>query len=353
MTVTSNGAANQPICATCTADSQCGAGDLCVYMGSMGASYCLQSCAGGCPSGYTCSASALYSVDGEQANQCVPQSGSCQMPNGPCEDDANEDDDSRTAASANAAVNGPLGPGLHDFVSCPKPSPPATGSKSDDDWFQIVTTADTRVDLWLYGNGESDLDLQLYRSDGTLLSKSTSLEADENIVKCLKAGTYYIKVNGYTATRSEYLLDQLRTPETCNTTCVDDAREDDDTYSQARVVTGTTHSSTGNMTCPNDDDWYKVRLTTGKILKVDLTFTQSTSLQDLDLHLYKGELTDLWPCSPQDPSTCTPAHGQGAVSNEHAQYTVPAGCEAGCDYYVVVRGYAGSTNSYGINIQIQ
>jgi hypothetical protein len=107
------------------------------------------------------------------------------------------------------------------------------------------------------------------------------------------------------------------------------------------------------MTCPNDDDWYKVRLTTGKTLKVDLTFTQSTSLQDLDLHLYKGEFTDLWPCSPQDPSTCTPAHGQGAVSNEHAQYVVPAGCEAGCDYHVVVRGYAGSTNSYGITIQIQ
>jgi hypothetical protein len=50
---------------------------------------------------------------------------------------------------------------------------------------------------------------------------------------------------------------------------------------------------------------------------------------------------------------CTSARGQGAVSNEHAEYTVPAGCEAGCDYYVVVRGYNGSSNSYGINLQVQ
>jgi hypothetical protein len=352
MTVTSSGAANQPICATCTSDAQCGAGDLCVYQGSMGASYCLQGCAGGCPTGYACSASPLYSVDGASAMQCVPQSGSCEMPTGACVDDTNEDDDTRSQASANAAAEGPLAAGLHDFVSCPKVNPPSSGSQVDDDWFQIVTTADTRVDLWLYGGGESDLDLHLYRSDGTVLSRSTSLEADENIVKCLPAGTYYVKVNGYDAVRSEYLLDQLATPQACATACTDDAREDDDTYSQARPTAFPTHTSTGNVTCPDDDDWYEVRLVTGQRLKLDLAFTQSNSLQDLDFHLYKG-FTDLWPCSPADPSSCDPARGQGATSNEHAEYTVPAGCEAGCDYYVVVRGYDGSTNSYGVTIAIQ
>lgn len=352
MTVTSSGAADQPVCATCTSDAQCGAGDLCVYMGSMGASYCLESCTGGCPTGYACSAGELYSVDGASARQCVPQSGSCAMPSGPCMDDANEDDDTRTQASANAVAEGPLPPGLHDFVSCPKVNPPASGSQVDDDWFQIVTTADTRLDLWLYGSGESDLDLHLYRSDGTVLSKSTSLAADENIVKCVQPGTYYIKVNGYDALRSEYLLDYYPTPQACATTCTDDTREDDDTYSQARTTSFPVHTSTGNVTCPNDDDWYKVRLYTGDLLKLDLTFTQSNPLQDLDFHLYKG-FTDLWPCSPQNPSTCSAAHGQSATSNEHAEYTVPAGCEAGCDYYVVVRGYDGSTNSYGVTIRIE
>ena len=62
---------------------------------------------------------------------------------------------------------------------------------------------------------------------------------------------------------------------------------------------------------------------------------------------------NLWPCSYDDPSMCTSAHGQGAVSNEHAVYTTPTGCESGCDYYVVVRGYNGSTNDYDIALQVQ
>jgi hypothetical protein len=86
---------------------------------------------------------------------------------------------------------------------------------------------------------------------------------------------------------------------------------------------------------------------------MDLTFTQATSAQDLDFHLYK-DFNDLWPCSPSDPSTCTSAHGQGASSNEHAVYTVPTGtCASGCDYYVVVRGWNGASNSYGITLKVQ
>lgn len=351
MVVTSSGAANQPICATCTADAQCGGGDLCVYMGAEGASYCLEDCAGGCPTGYACSASPLSSVDGAQGLQCVPQSGSCAAPTGACVDDDNENDDNRTQASANAAVDGPFDPDAYYLVSCPKPNPPATGAKSDDDWFQLRTTADTLVDLLLYGNGESDLDLALYRSDGTLLSASTSLEADENIKKCLPAGTYYVKVNGYDPVRSEYVFDRLDTAQTCATACVDDAREDDDTYSQARPTTQPTYSSTGNTTCPNDDDYYRTVLFTGDRLTIDLTFTQSNPSQDLDLHLYRG-FTDLWPCSPQDPTTCDAAHGQGTRSNERAVFTAPAGCDAGCDYDVVVRGYNGAQNTYGITLRV-
>jgi len=86
---------------------------------------------------------------------------------------------------------------------------------------------------------------------------------------------------------------------------------------------------------------------------MDLTFTQATSAQDIDLHLYK-DFTDLWPCSPTDLSGCSSAHGQSADANEHAEYTVPAGtCASGCDYYVVVRGWDGATNTYGINLSVQ
>ncbi|MBA3462404.1 MAG: pre-peptidase C-terminal domain-containing protein [Deltaproteobacteria bacterium] len=349
MTVTSTGSANLGICATCTTDSQCGAGDLCVRVGNMGASYCLQACGTGCPTNYACSAGDVFSVDGARARQCVPNNGSCTMPTAACVDDSNEDDDTQSQASANATADGPMSLNATvDGVSCPKPVQPASGSKADDDWRQLKIEADSRVDMWLYGNGESDLDLQIYTSSGALVSKSTTLTADENIVKCLTPATYYVKVNGFTNARSEYLLDTVTTAQTCNTTCTDDAREDDDTYSQARTVTGTMYTSTSNVTCPNDDDWYKVTLAAGKKLTMDLTFTQSNSTQDLDIHLYRG-FTNLWPCSFEDPSMCSTARGQGAVSNEHAEYTATT---AG-DYYVVIRGYNGSTNSYGLTLKVQ
>lgn len=346
MTVTSTGSANLGICAVCTTDAQCGTGDLCTYVGSMGASYCLQACGSGCPTNYACSAGEVYSVDGAQARQCVPNNGSCTAPTAACVDDANEDDDNQTQASANATADGPMTEGTIDGVSCPKPVQPQYGSKADDDWRQLKITEDTKVDMWLYGNGESDLDLQIYNTSGGLVSKSTTLTADENIVKCLKPATYYVKVNGFTNARSEYLLDYVATPQTCDTTCVDDAREDDNTYSQARVAT-LPYTSTANKICPENDDWYKVHVVAGKTLTIDLTFTQSSSTQDLDIHLYNiGGFTDLWPCSYEDASTCTIAHGQGAVSNEHATYTATT---TG-DYFVVIRGYHGSTNSYGISL---
>jgi hypothetical protein len=350
MTVTSTGSANEPICAPCTADAQCGTGDLCTWVGSMGDSYCLQACGSGCPTGYACSASDIYSVDGNTARQCVPNSGSCTAPTGACQDDMNEDDDSQSQASANAAVDGPMAPGTVDGVSCPKPVQPASGSKADDDWRQLKITSDTLVDLFLLGSGESDLDLQIYNSSGGLVSKSTTLMAEEEIVKCLKPATYYVKVNGFTNARSTYLLDYTATAQTCNTTCTDDSHEDDNTYTQARVVSSTPFSSTGNVICPNNDDWYKVHVTAGKTLTIDLTFNQADSTQDLDVHLYgPGGFTDLWPCDVNDPSTCSIAHGQGAVSNEHATY---APTSTG-DYFVVIRGYNGSTNSYGLNLGIQ
>jgi hypothetical protein len=315
-------------------------------MGSMGNSYCLQGCGAGCPTGYTCSASAIYSVNGAQANQCVPQSGSCQMPTGACVDDSWEENDSRTAASANPT----LAADLHDLVSCP--STTMTG-RADDDWYKIVLAADSRVDLEIAGDGATDLDLHLYRSDGTVITKSTAYDSDEAINTCLKAATYYVKVNGYGSARSEYLLLFDKRNETCNTTCQDDAAEDDDTFSQARVTSYPTHTATAQKICTNDDDWYKVRLYEGEQLTMDLTFAQPSFANDLDIHLYK-DFTDLWPCSPQNPGSCSTARGQSATANEHAVYTVPAGtCAAGCDYYVVVRGWDGATNTYGITLAVQ
>ncbi len=346
MTVTAGGSSTAGLCAACTADSQCGTGNQCVYMGSMGDSYCLQGCGGGCPTGYTCSASKIYSVDGAMAYQCVPESGSCQAPTGQCTDDDWEENDTRSAASANPGLD----PDLLALSSCPSTT---NSYGQDDDWFKIVLAADSRVDLEITGDGASDLDLHLYRSDGTVITKSTSLTSDESISTCLKPATYYVKVNGYGHAKSDYLFQYDKTAETCNTACTDDAAEDDDTNSQARVTSYPMHTATGQKICTNDDDRYKVRLYEGEKLTMDLTFTQATSAEDLDLHLYKDSV-DLWPCSPDDPWECSSTHGQSATANEHAEYTVPAGtCASGCDYFVVVRGWDGATNTYGITLKVE
>ena len=345
MTVTAGGSSTAGACQPCTADAQCGAGNECVYMGSMGQSYCLQSCDVGCASGYSCSTAPIYSVDGNQANQCVPQSGSCEAPSGSCTDDTWEVNDSRSDASANPV----MAPDLYDLVSCPSTT---STTRANDDWFKIVLDSDQRVDLQLSGDGATDLDLHLYHSDGTVVSASTSSTPDEELNTCLAKATYYIKVNGYGHARSQYYLSYDQSAESCNTTCTDDSHEDDDTFSQARATTYPSFSSTGNEICPNDDDWYHVQLYTGETMTIDLAFTQNTASEDLDLHLYRDSV-DLWPCSPSDPSTCTSDHGQSADSNEHATFTAPSGCDSGCDYYVVVRGWDGSTNSYDISIGIQ
>ena len=238
---------------------------------------------------------------------------------------------------------------IYDLVSCPSTT---SQTRMNDDWYKIVLTSSQRLDLSLSGDNAADLDLHLYHSDGTVVSSSTSYTANEEINKCLPAATYYVKVNGYGHARSEYLFDYVSTAETCNTSCVDDANEDDDTFSQARATTYPTYTSASNKICPNDDDWFKVTLYSNETLTMDLTFTESDSSGDLDFHLYQNSV-DLWPCDINNVGSCSVAHGQGSSSNEHAVFAAPATCTSGCDYDVVVRGFNGATNSYGLTLGIQ
>jgi hypothetical protein len=344
-TITSGGAAVAATCGTCTADNQCGAGNECVVIGNTGDSYCLAACTGGCASGSTCSTTAIESVDGASAKQCVPTTGSCVAAMASCQDDSWEDNDSRTEASHNPTMT----TGDYDLVSCPS----TTGANSDDDWFKIVTTGDSRVNLDLSGDGATDVDLHLYHSDGTVVTASTTTSPNESISECLPGATYYVKVNAFGHARSEYSLDYTSTPESCDTTCTDDSNEQDDTFSQARDATQLPYSSSDDEICPNNDDWYHVLLFTGQTMTVDLTFTQSDESGDLDLHLYSDGTTDLTPCDVNNPDGCSIANGQGAQSNEHTSFTVPSGCTSGCDYYVVVRGWDGATNNYSIAIDAE
>jgi hypothetical protein len=343
------GAGNTGLCESCSNDNQCGNdGDLCVTVAAGQQSYCLQACdgPGQCPTGYTCSAAPVTSVDGASGRQCIPNTGSCTMSE-VCIDDTYEDNDSRAQATTNPS----LPPEFYELTSCPT----SGGFDDDEDWFKIDISQSSRVDITLYGEDTSDLDVGLYDNTGARISSSTSLESDEQITKCVPTGTYFIRAYAWSAAPNDYLLEWTRANETCDTSCIDDSDEDDDTASQARDATFTPYDSFDNRICTNDDDRYRVHLFTGDRLVVDLSFIQSSFDEDLDLHLLDEFDFDLTPCSEAEPELCTSAQGQSADSNEHYEYLVPStdGCSGGCDYFVIVRGWDGSTNDYDISIDVQ
>lgn len=338
------GDGNAPVCDPCTHDVQCGGGpDNCIGLGTSGEAFCAESCTGDvdCPGGFMCS-DLVMSVNGMTSRQCVPESVSCK--DDVCIDDNREDNDSRSQAQVK-----PLLPtGSYDLISCPA----AVGTGDDEDWFEFTTTGDTTVTVDLLGGDVSDLDLGLYDSSGLTIDSSVSFSSAEQVSACLPAGSYFVRVYAYGQARNSYELDFAKQAGACAATCEADENEDDDNASQARVVSvfPDPHVSTTQSICADDDDWYEIDVFEGETLIVDLTFEQTASGEDLDIHLYDEDgTTDLTPCSPFDASGCDFSNGQSGTSNEHFEWAIPDGCLP-CFYYVVVRGYDGSENLYDISI---
>ena len=344
MTVTNpGGSGGAGVCEPCTADIQCGgAGDLCVRVGTGGDAFCLEAC-GSCPTNYSCSTGEVESVEGTMATQCVPNSNDCSNPGGvTCDDDSYEDNDSREEASTNPALD----TGFYELTSCP------SGEYSDDeDWFKFIVSADSEVSFTLVGDTTSDLDLAIYDSTGSLVKSSASLDAEEEIVECVTAGTYYVRIYAWSAAENNYLFEYSSTAMSCGSaTCVDDTYEEDDASGSAHEldfldINPGPWISDARKICADDDDWFMVSLVDGDMLTVDLTFVQDGSDQDLDLHFIDPDLVDLTPCSVEEPEDCSTAQGQSATSNEHYEFTLSdASCtvSAMCDHYIVVRGYDGA-----------
>ena len=352
MTITNpGGQGGAGLCEPCTHDVQCGGtGDHCVRIGTEAEAYCTRACGGStpCPSGYACSADPVESVGGQSARQCIPTSADCTNLGGDlCADDSREDNDSLAQAQQKPL----LASGPHDLVSCPAPA----GTGDDEDWFEIGIDSDTRVTVTLAGGSQSDLDLGLYRSDGSLIDSSLSYSSDEEVSACVDGGFYLVRVFAWSAAENPYQLTFTRSPTTCAAVCEADENEQDDGPTQARPTDlfPDPYLSTTQSICPDDDDWFEAEVFTGDLLLVDLTFEQSSSGEDLDVHLYSPNgTTDLTPCTPEDPGQCDLTNGQSADSDEHFEFTVPAGCSP-CRYYVVVRGYDGSQNLYDISMQVE
>jgi hypothetical protein len=341
------GAGGLGLCADCTSDAQCGGpGDNCVFLD--GGHHCFKGCTKDtdCPSGYYCSFSEFTSIDDVKARQCIPNDYQCADGGGgsggggggtSCSDDGYEDNDTLSQASAKPA----LAPGTLSAKSCPA----TTGD--DEDWYKITLTASAKVTVTLSGGSTTDLDLALKDATGAVVAKSEALGSSESLTTCLEAGTYYLHVYAWGMGANSYTLSWSKQAQICVTACVDDAFEDDDSASQARPVDLDfgKYSQASNQICAGDDDWYSVYMYAGEQLHVALTFAQATSKQDLDVYVYKDGV-NLTGCSEQSPFDCDPLNGQSGTSNEKLVWPIS---KSGT-YHVVVHGWEGSANVYGICI---
>jgi hypothetical protein len=334
------------LCEPCTSDAQCGgAGDDCLRVGVEGDSFCFKACsgaAGDCPDGYVCSAQEVESVDGARARQCVPVGESCAV-GGACVDDAREENDGRSQAAAiQKGTTGAL-------RMCP-----AGDIQADEDWFRFSVTGDTQTTVKIAGDTYPNMELALVGEGGKRVAVSEDWGSDDDVERCLPAGTYYVRVYSYFSGENDYSLELDEQAGDCpdqgGGTCTDDPFEDDDDRTQARTpdFEAQVFRASDQQICAGDDDWFYVYLFGDEKIYGALAFDQASVAQDLDFRVYDGTGAMLVGCAESDPSACSATNGQSGDSNESLLFTAPA---AG-DYFVVVHGWNGSENAYGICLSL-
>lgn len=329
-------------CDVCRADAQCaGASDLCVNMGTKGASYCLLACENqaDCESGYVCSQAPVVSVERRMGRLCTPVAEVCEQvePLG-CADDAYEDNDTPETATPFAAGT------LEPLTAC------VEQGRADADWFVLDVNETSQVQVNVAGDTVSDLDLAVTNETGGVIAIAESLRTQEDLALCLSPGSYRAQVKPIGEVSGEYGIEWSARGAACDAktgTCEPDGFENDDSQESARKVDWMRgYAQSGNTVCSGDEDWYEVNLEAGQTFAVDLTFTQTSTAEDLDLHFYQEDGTSLTPCSEADPSGCSSFQGQSVDSNEYYDFLA----ERAGRYYLVVKGFGGSSNTYDIRI---
>ncbi|MBI5532978.1 MAG: hypothetical protein HY898_09700 [Deltaproteobacteria bacterium] len=333
------------VCEPCTHDTQCGgSGDNCLGLGSSGEGYCGKGCTldTECPGAdYYCSLSEWPSLDGVNARQCIPKSFQCGGSSETCVDDTYEPNDSFTQILQATGLN----PGSIDVMSCP-----GTGASANEDWFVVDIAGDTEVTVSIAGSSSSDLDLQLVDKDGKAIATSAMLGSEESITECVSGPYYFFRVYSLLGAKNPYKLTYSKTAKSCSSSCAADKYEPDDSRAQARNVPvdyGSSHKVSDNSICAGNDDWFKMSLLKGETVYATIGFQQTDPLQDLDIRFFDAT-KDLTNCTETNTAGCDNANGQSSTANENFKKTVTA---AG-DYYLVVHGWAGAQNTYGLCIAV-
>jgi hypothetical protein len=276
---------------------------------------------------YTASAAATYTVRVFLRQDLGPSPGNQYSIDidsrvAPCADDSYEDNDSPLLAPF-------LSPGTTSLGVCP----------GDDDYFDVFVDAGEQITVNArFTNAQGDIDLALLGFFGIPLETSVTSNDIETVTYAQQnAGFITIQVTLWQDSGTPgnpYDLDVTITPATPQT-CPTDAFEENDARTSASPLS--LGAQSGLNTCPMDDDFYALSLTTGDQLTVSASFTNAEG--DIDL-----ELLD---------ATGTAVASAGTTGNtETMTYTIPS---SGTYYIrVFLYGDAGSTlgNSYNLTTSI-
>lgn len=133
----------------------------------------------------------------------------------------------------------------------------------DTDYFTFTLAFATTVTItarFIDANG--DLDMRLVDAAGATIDSAASVTDNETIVEALTAGTYGVRIYGWSGATNTYTMEA--TLQGCTP---DDDFEDNSAVSRATPI-GTTAVSAAR--CPGDDDFYAIRLSSGDALDATL-----------------------------------------------------------------------------------
>jgi len=210
----------------------------------------------------------------------------------------------------------------------------AITTATDIDYYKIVTTATTSNVFNLVGPSGVDYDLYIYNSAGTQIGSSTGSTATETVsLTNQAAGTYYIKVIGFSGANSAtcYTIKATATVATSCQSALDVSTNG--TISGAAVIPFNTNV-TGLISPSGDNDYYKFVITTGGTATITLT----TLPGDYDLTVVNSAGTQL------------AISQNGGTTSETITRTYTAGT-----YYARVFGFNNANNAstcYTLKVQL-
>ncbi len=283
----------QPVCRegvcayTCESDADCPLDEVCLR-GSGAGGACVR------PGGYP---------DGECPDPSPPA-----VP-APCDDDDQEDNDSRPEAR-------PLAPDTYEFNLCP----------GDEDWFALSPTTPSAVRVDISFPGVGNVDLELYGADGTVLDASNGAGTTESVADDrVLSSTRYVRVFGpglADAVAYELVVDHE------GAACTDPF-EPNDTAAQATTGYG---NSVEARICEDDRDLFVVRRESFTDIVATVYFSHAEG--DIDAQLIA-------------PSGQVVADSNSTNDNEYISFFV--GNDPG-DYLLEVYGFQGATNRYSMQV---